>query len=182
MWRHAPESGESMKVALIVAIVLLPAGTLAQPRARESAVLWQARSCVGESGVRDLATCVSMAWVHMSIAERRGISVERVIRSYSFAVKPEFNVRNRWIFELDRSGRRPVHWRGGSWRRFLRLWRAMLAVVADTLDGRIAPHCYGARAYGSATLDANPNPRTLEVWDCLPGSRQRFYRRRTNDD
>ena len=145
-------------------------------RERRSAIVWQARSCIGEIGWHDVATCVSMIWVHMDIAERTGIPLERVVRQFSAAVKPEHNVHRPWIFELDWSGRRPSMMRRGSWEEWRRdRWFATLSIVADTVDGLIAPHCYGARSYGSARIDSNPNPATLERRDCLPGSGQAFW-------
>lgn len=145
-------------------------------RARRDAILWQARSCIGEIGWHDVATCVSMTYVHMDIAERTDIPLERVVRQFSAAVKPQHNVNRPWIFELDWNGRRPSMMRRGSWERWRRTrWLATLSIVADTVDGLIAPHCFGARSYGSARLDANPNPQTLERRDCLPGSGQAFW-------
>lgn len=85
------------KTSCAFAVMLMVAATLpsvAQERTildlrrGNDAVLWQARSCIGEVGwnAPDDA-CVAMTWIHAKRAKLTGVALSTMIRAYSAAVR-----------------------------------------------------------------------------------------------
>src|SRR5690606_19527241 len=85
------------KTSCTFAVMLMVAATLpsvAQERTildlrrGDDAVLWQARSCIGEVGwnAPDDA-CVAMTWIHAKRAKLTGVALSTMIRAYSAAVR-----------------------------------------------------------------------------------------------
>lgn len=86
-----------LKTSCTFAVMLMVAATLpsvAQERTilnlrrGDDAVLWQARSCIGEVGwSAPDAACVAMTWIHAKRAKLTGVSLSTMVRAYSAAVR-----------------------------------------------------------------------------------------------
>jgi len=175
-------------------------------------VLWQARSCVGETHW-DLDTCTAMAHVHRKRAELRGVSTLFMIRAYSAPVRvapPARSARRasgpvdadaararirhldamaqrrrRWIRLLRPTGPEPDGWPERlSWPRYRARFAEVYRHVGRVLRGEIEDPCPDALHYGGpAWLDATPEGYEVDP-TCLPDSdsRQRFFRPIAGED
>jgi hypothetical protein len=156
----------------LVALVLIAALQAPGAVRADDPALWQARSCVGESGWYDLETCAAMAHVHQRRARRQGLPFEVLVRRYSRAVWPR--TRRRWLLELNRSGTRPASWPpNASWQRRRRPWLRILRLADAFVRNEVRNPCRGAIHYGSVQYDPVPEGTTRH--SCLPASGQAFY-------
>jgi hypothetical protein len=143
----------------------------------DEAVLWQARSCVGEVGWNDLQSCTAMAYVHMHRARRLGLPLVHMIRAYSSPVNPDVRQRSRrWVSHLNYDASEPRHWpEEASWSNFRDKWLRIIRHVSRVLEGAVRNPCPRALHYGSATLASDaPTPNMRRI-TCLPRSGQAFY-------
>jgi hypothetical protein len=81
-----------VSAAILIGLASLPLNaqerTILNLRRGEDAVLWQARSCVGEVGWNSPDdACSAMTWIHAKRAKRTGVTLSTMIRTYSAAVR-----------------------------------------------------------------------------------------------
>ena len=139
-------------------------------------VLWQARSCVGESGWDDHETCIAMAWVHYKRARILNHRFETMVRTYSFAVREGYQRRRPWLLHLRYDGHEPDEWYARlPWRRYKDRWLTMLDEVKAWAKGERPDPCPTALHYGGRTIDAQPTGYVDA--GCLPESEQIFWAR-----
>lgn len=135
-------------------------------RLGRNAVLWQLRSCIGETGYRqDL--CTAMTYVHGRRARKRGISHATMTRAYSSAVKPRH--ARPWVMQLELKPRRPKAYR---FRRWLPKEHAkMVAHVRAVLRGEVPDPCEAEKPthYGALRLDGKPRGGKWRRAQCLLG-------------
>lgn len=167
-------------IVLLAVLALALSATVEASSPRESAVVWQARSCVGEAGWRDYEACRAMTWVHMKRAREHSLPVERMVRLYSRAVRdpslPNPPPRSRrWVLGLTTSGPAPIGWpQGPNWPRHRMLFQKMADLVDDILAGEVPDPCPDVIHYGGPMDD--PHPSLARDEGCAPDSSQLFYR------
>ena len=139
-------------------------------RIRAGDVETNARACIGEAGWVDLDACTAMVGVHARRAARHGVTIGRMARLYSHALR---HPRRAWVPALRDIRRPPAGWPQASWPRHRMLYRAMVEHVREVLEGSVVDPCPGTMHYGSV---ADGVPRGFVRVDCVD-SRQRFYER-----
>lgn len=114
--------------------------------------LWLARSCVGEAGFDSVSTgeCAAILNIYKKRVKPTGLSIYRVVRKYSAAIKPFHNRRHKWVMYLNRALTQPQHWptEKATWRRYRNKWREVLILCEDFLVGRIKDPLPQADHYG----------------------------------
>ncbi len=136
-----------------------------------------ASACVGETGWRDAEGCAAVSHVMVTRARARGWTVIRMTRAYNSSLRRPPRTR-RWLTDLHDRERPPQGWAGASWPRARLAFRRLFKTALGVLTGDVANPCPGAEHHGGPRwLDADMGPR-WERASCLPGRRQRFWKRR----
>ena len=162
-----------MMRATCVALVILGFVNVSKAQTVSPTVLWQARSCIGEVGFRNPEECIAMAWVHKKRAVSRGISMLSMTRAYSVPVRVVPRSRT-WIWELNIVSK-PRSWpRNLRWSHRHLFFRFLTRKLRGVLDSTVPDPCPDAMHYGGPM---DPVPPGFEVTECLPNSRQIFYKR-----
>jgi len=111
--------------------------------------LWMARSVVGEASFLALEEHVEIAWVYATIARQKGLSLLRVIKGYSAAVKQRSTKTRKWILELKLNGSKPRHWPSNlSWKVHKKLWFRILDNLEEWAKGNRPSKLDGANHFG----------------------------------
>jgi hypothetical protein len=155
----------------------------AQPERRHEddvTALWLARSCIGEAGfdAAESGECAAIWWVYRRGAASTGRTVRLQARLYSSAIKRGPHHNRPWIFDLNRSGKKPRGWRrGASWGKHRDRWLKTLALADLFLQWRIPDPLPGVEHYGGS-MDRD---LSLRKWRRIkiPGWRNWFYSRRS---
>lgn len=177
-------------LALALALTLLgPSRVSAEPpvplnHLGPHAAIWGARSCVGEAGwgswrgeCRAILGVYVARWRAMQGEARPGLTLVRVIRAYSSAVKRGEWHRRPWIFGLAASLDRPRGWPlAAAWRSHRDDWGHVLANSHAFLEGLTQTPCPGAQHYGNRTTDGRPRGHVRV--QCSVPTRNRFWGRR----
>lgn len=138
--------------------------------------LWLARMCVGESGWGRLDTCAAEVGVIRRRGLLHGTQLATMARAYSSALR---RPRRPWVPRLLPTGPAPRGWPAASWPRHRARFGVILEHVEGVLAGDVVDPCEDERPLhfgGPAHIDADL-PDDWQVVDCVPGSRQRFWRR-----
>lgn len=117
----------------------------------ESTKLWLGRSCVGEAGFDAHDECIGIAWVYSARYRELGgkVSLERIIRKYSAAVKDKSTHRRPWILSLNLKGDRPDRWPSKlSWKTHRPKWVKILSELDHWASGDRSNPVRGANHYG----------------------------------
>lgn len=173
--------------------VLVVSRAAADGGSHDEAVLWQARSCVGEDH-HDLRVCAVMAHVHRKRAELRGVSLLTMIRLYSAPVRDVrlrrarprptsgdvvsaeaaaergrmdalATRRRRWVRLLAPTGPEPEGWPERlSWRRQQARFAPVYRHVERVFRGEIEDPCPEVLHYGGPEhVDPGGAPRGFEL-------------------
>lgn len=114
--------------------------------------LWLARSCVGEAGFDSASSgeCAAILSIYRKRLKPTGLSLYKVVRKYSAAIKPYHNRRHKWVMYLTRDLTQPKHWpeEKATWRRYRNRWQEMLVLCDDFMKGRIKDPLPQADHYG----------------------------------
>jgi len=138
--------------------------------------LWLGRSCAGEAGIHAHDECMGIAWVYATRAQETGMSLLKLIKKYSAAVKPHEKHRRPWLFELTLDGCKPEHFpRGLKWRVHRYYWMNMLKKLDQWARGEIENPVPCANHFGGA-MDT-PHVQWIRIRTPLSKAfKNRFYR------
>jgi hypothetical protein len=117
----------------------------------ESTKLWLGRSCVGEAGFSAYEECIGIAWVCATRYRELGgsVSLERIIRRYSAAVKKRSTHRRPWILSLNLNGDKPDRWPSKlSWKVHKSKWMKILSELDHWAIGNRDNPVEGANHWG----------------------------------
>lgn len=161
--------------ALLALVAICPSPA---PAATDDA-LWLARMCVGESGWGRLDTCAAEVGVIRRRALLHGTQVATMARAYSSALR---RPRRAWVPRLLPDGPAPRGWPAASWPRHRARFRELLEHVSQVLRDEVTDPCADEAPthFGGPRHIDRDLPDGWEVVDCVPGSRQRFWRRATS--
>lgn len=156
----------AIHLLIVVTCAGATCGAEAQRPTRDPARL-HAAVCVGELGWRASdEACAAIVAVHVRLADRRGVSPERVARAYSAALRRP-PAHRRWVAGLPASSesRRPEGWpRRIRWAphrdQYLRYVAAAESALAEHRASGDVSVCPGAVHYGS-TADGRPTGHEL---------------------
>lgn len=123
----------------------------AERHSKKDVGLWLARSCVGEAGFDAVRTgeCAAILNIYKKRAAVTGLSIYKVVRRYSAAVKPGANHNRKWVLGLSRDLKKPAHWgKNLRWHVSRDLWGATLDHCDDFLAGKVPDPLPMADHYG----------------------------------
>ena len=117
----------------------------------KSTKLWLGRSCVGEAGFNAYEECIGIAWVYAARYRELGgnVSLEKIIRRYSSAVKKRSTHRRPWILSLNLNGDKPDGWPSKlSWNIHKSKWMKILSELENWAIGNRDNPVEGANHWG----------------------------------
>jgi hypothetical protein len=135
-------------IALLTVLLFTVADLIASER--EDTALWLARSCIGEAHWQavDTGECAAIWWVYRKGAAKKDRPLLRQAKLYSAAIKRGAHNRRKWIFGLDRSGKKPSNWADAKWSKKRDSWIETLALADSFLRGEIEDPLPSAEHYG----------------------------------
>ena len=163
-------------IAILLLLALVAYVNEADASEKDDVALWLARSCVGEAGWGSHQTgeCAALMHIYLKRSAKGQLTLLDACRKYSGATKRRRNHPRKWLFELDRSDRKPDSFPSNmNWVVYRDDWLATLDIAEAFLDGEINDPTQEAEHYGS--IYDHHSAARAGWWEIKTNFRNRFY-------